>query len=138
MSGMVPLVVGAVDVQRVASDEGRRVPDRRRRHRQPAAVNTLMAGRDGIVDGMITTIDKGGRVVVPKAMRDALGLRAGSEVEVEIDLDARSIAIAPKPVAKRLVGPPGQRVVVADETIPPLTVEQLREILERVRDRELY
>lgn len=87
---------------------------------------------------MITTIDRGGRIVVPKAMRDALGLHPGSEIQVEIDLDTRSIAIAPKPVGKRLVGPPGQRIVVADEPVPPLTVEQMREILERVRDRDLY
>ena len=32
---------------------------------------------------MRTTVDRFGRVVVPKAMRDRLGLRAGATVEIE-------------------------------------------------------
>lgn len=34
---------------------------------------------------MITTIDKAGRVVVPKAMRDRLGLAPGTELEIVED-----------------------------------------------------
>ena len=32
---------------------------------------------------MKTTVDRFGRVVVPKSMRDRLGLRAGSAIEIE-------------------------------------------------------
>jgi AbrB family looped-hinge helix DNA binding protein len=32
---------------------------------------------------MITTIDRAGRLVIPKAIRDRLGLRGGEQVEVE-------------------------------------------------------
>ncbi len=32
---------------------------------------------------MRTTVDRFGRVVVPKAMRDRLGLRAGAAIEIE-------------------------------------------------------
>lgn len=32
---------------------------------------------------MITTIDSGGRVVIPKAMRQVLGLEPGSQVSIE-------------------------------------------------------
>jgi AbrB family looped-hinge helix DNA binding protein len=32
---------------------------------------------------MRTTVDRFGRVVVPKAMRERLGLRAGTEIEIE-------------------------------------------------------
>ena len=32
---------------------------------------------------MRTTVDRFGRVVVPKSMRDRLGLRAGSAIEIE-------------------------------------------------------
>jgi AbrB family looped-hinge helix DNA binding protein len=34
---------------------------------------------------MRTTIDKAGRVVVPKALRDQVGLRPGAEVDIEVD-----------------------------------------------------
>lgn len=41
---------------------------------------------------MRTTIDKAGRVVVPKSLRDRLGLRSG---EVEITADGASLRIEP-------------------------------------------
>ena len=34
---------------------------------------------------MITTIDRGGRVVIPKALRDELGLRPGDAIDVSSD-----------------------------------------------------
>lgn len=37
---------------------------------------------DGIVIAMRTTIDGAGRLVVPKELRDRLGLSAGSRVEI--------------------------------------------------------
>jgi AbrB family looped-hinge helix DNA binding protein len=41
---------------------------------------------------MRTTIDKAGRVVIPRALRDKIGLRAG---EVEIVADGAGIRIEP-------------------------------------------
>jgi AbrB family looped-hinge helix DNA binding protein len=41
---------------------------------------------------MRTTIDKAGRVVIPKAMRDRLGMRPG---EVELTIDGAAIRIEP-------------------------------------------
>lgn len=80
---------------------------------------------------MITTIDKAGRVVVPKAMRAALGLADGGEVEVVVD-DGR-IVISPAPVPKHIEMRHGRPVVVADGPIPPLTTEMVREVLESIR-----
>jgi AbrB family looped-hinge helix DNA binding protein len=39
----------------------------------------------GIVDAMQTTIDRAGRLVVPKELRDRLGIGAGSRVEITED-----------------------------------------------------
>lgn len=81
---------------------------------------------------MKTTIDRAGRIVVPKAMRDELGLRGGSEVEVAL-VDGR-IEIEPVPTAVRLVrGEDGMLVAVPERESPPLTVERVRELLEQVR-----
>jgi len=81
---------------------------------------------------MITTIDKAGRVVVPKSMREALGLEVGGSVEIDID-DGR-IVMAPAPVAKRLtVGADGRPVIVADRPLPPLSEEMVRATLEAIR-----
>jgi len=41
-----------------------------------------------------TTVDQNGRVLVPAAMRRALGLRTGSELMVELDGAGRLVLIA--------------------------------------------
>jgi AbrB family looped-hinge helix DNA binding protein len=80
---------------------------------------------------MRTTIDRAGRIVVPKAMRDELGLNGGSEVEISL-VDGRiEIDLVPTPV--RLVRRDGRLVAVADREMPPLTAEMVRETLEKVR-----
>lgn len=79
---------------------------------------------------MKTTIDPGGRVVVPKAMRDRLGLKPGAEVEV-IESDG-SVEIRPAVAAMALVEV-DERLVAQVEGIVPLTDELVRETLERTR-----
>jgi AbrB family looped-hinge helix DNA binding protein len=49
---------------------------------------------------MKTTIDRAGRLVVPKAVRDACGLRPGSEVEVRA-VEGR-VEIEPSPLVVTL------------------------------------
>ncbi len=81
---------------------------------------------------MRTTIDGAGRLVVPKALRDALGLRAGDEVFVRVR-DGR-LEIEPAPVAMRLeVSDGGGARAVPEVDLPPLTAEQVREALEHTR-----
>ncbi len=38
-----------------------------------------------MVDAMRTTIDKAGRLVIPRQIRDRVGMSSGGEVEVEVD-----------------------------------------------------
>jgi AbrB family looped-hinge helix DNA binding protein len=80
---------------------------------------------------MKTTIDNAGRVVIPKAMRDELGLNGGTELEIVL-ADGR-IEIAPVATKVRLVRRGGRLVAVADREMPPLTAEMVRDMLERIR-----
>ncbi len=80
---------------------------------------------------MLATIDRAGRVVVPKPLRESLGLEEGAAVEVS-ELDGR-IIMEPKPVSMRLVKEGKGQVIEAEKAMPPLTSEMVRETLEAVR-----
>ena len=80
---------------------------------------------------MRTTIDGAGRIVIPKRMRDEVGLTAGAEVELELH-DGR-IEIEPTYVDTRLVIRDGHPVFETDVEMPVLTAEEVRNVLDRVR-----
>jgi|SRR5215218_3366787 len=84
---------------------------------------------------MRTTIDKAGRIVVPKPMRAALGLADGGEVVVELD-DGR-LVISPAPVSKRVEIRDGWPTIVADSSIPTLTGEIIRATLDDIRGQRM-
>jgi AbrB family looped-hinge helix DNA binding protein len=80
---------------------------------------------------MRTTIDAAGRIVVPKRVRDAMGLDAGREIDV-IFTDGRiEIELAPADVTvESEVGLPR---LVPRAALPGLTDEQVRDALEATR-----
>jgi AbrB family looped-hinge helix DNA binding protein len=80
---------------------------------------------------MRTTIDKAGRIVVPKAMREELGWNGGAEVEIALVDGHIEIDVVPTKVT--LVRRGGRLVAVPDREMPPLTVEMVRETLEKIR-----
>jgi AbrB family looped-hinge helix DNA binding protein len=80
---------------------------------------------------MRTTIDSAGRIVIPKKLRDEAGLQAGVEVDVELH-DGR-IEIEPAYTPARVVMRDGHPVIETDVEMPPITTEEVREILERIR-----
>lgn len=80
---------------------------------------------------MLATIDAGGRIVVPKKIRERLGLRPGTRVElVEID---GVLEIAPAVVAMRIDDSNGVLTLAAEEPMPVLTAEQVRGVLDGTR-----
>lgn len=80
---------------------------------------------------MRTTIDRAGRVVIPKAVRDAIGLRAGQELEIEAREGRIEIEVAPS--AMRLERRGRGLVAVPEKELPELSAEEVRAALERVR-----
>jgi AbrB family looped-hinge helix DNA binding protein len=74
---------------------------------------------DGMIHTMKTTIDRAGRVVVPKALRQAIGLQPGSEIELSAT-DGR-IELEPAPLEVRLERRGGLLVAVPTRSVAPLT-----------------
>ena len=80
---------------------------------------------------MRTTIDAAGRIVVPKEIREELGLNGGQEVElstrdgkIEIELPSSRVRLERR--GRHLVAVPKRRV-------PELTAQMVRDTLENVR-----
>ncbi len=80
---------------------------------------------------MHTTMDAAGRLVVPKALRDALGLFGGEDLEVRARDGRLEIEPVPKPMHLERHG--NGLVAVPEVELPVLTGEQVRETLEQTR-----
>lgn len=80
---------------------------------------------------MKTTIDAAGRVVVPKVLRDRLGLVGGRTVEIR-EREGR-LELEPVPTPMKLVKRRGGRVAVPARKLPPLTDDIVRDAIEHLR-----
>jgi AbrB family looped-hinge helix DNA binding protein len=81
---------------------------------------------------MKTTIDSAGRVVIPKPLREELGLRGGEEIEVTIR-DGR-IELEPSLKHVQLVERDGFLAAeIEEDESSPLTASDVRDLLERFR-----
>jgi AbrB family looped-hinge helix DNA binding protein len=80
---------------------------------------------------MKATIDAAGRIVVPKSLRQALGLKPGQPLEIRAGDGRLEIEIASTPMQLKKRGK--GIVAVPDAELPALTAELVRETLERVR-----
>ena len=80
---------------------------------------------------MKATIDAAGRIVVPKPLRQALGLKPGQLLDMRAGDGRLEIEIVSTTVTLKKRG---KGVVAVPETpLPALTAEQVRDTLERVR-----
>jgi AbrB family looped-hinge helix DNA binding protein len=85
---------------------------------------------------MRTTIDRAGRIVVPKALRQAIGLEPGAEIEMQAS-DGR-IELGPAPLEVRLERRGRLLVAVPTGPTPTLsasTVEKAVSVLRGERKR---
>lgn len=86
---------------------------------------------NGSLNGMRSTIDAAGRIVVPKALRDALGFHPGHPLELTAKDGVLEIEVA---AARIELKKRGKGVVaVPSEDLPLLTAAEVRATLERVR-----
>lgn len=80
---------------------------------------------------MKSAIDKSGRVVIPKILRDKLGLSGGEELEVTEENGA--IQIRPAATDVELVETAEGLVAVSAQSVPVLTADEVRATLDRIR-----
>ena len=80
---------------------------------------------------MKVTIDAAGRIVVPKPLRQVLGLKPGQPLEIRASDGRLEIEIAPTPMQLKKRGK--GVVAVLDAELSALTAQQVRDMLERVR-----
>jgi len=83
------------------------------------------------ISAMKSTIDSAGRLVIPKAIRERLGLTGGQPVEIR-ERDG-TIEIEPAPTQMKLVKRKGGPVAVPADELPSLTDDIVRTTLERIR-----
>lgn len=80
---------------------------------------------------MQMAIDRAGRVVIPKPLRDQLGFSAGTPLEAEV-VDGHLELSVPYEPAKLIEGPHGPSFAA---TGTPISDEDVRRTLEAVRER---
>jgi AbrB family looped-hinge helix DNA binding protein len=80
---------------------------------------------------MRVAIDKVGRIVIPKPMRDDLGIEGPTELELTA-VDGKLELTVPY-IKAHLEERNGFTVIVPDEPVPPMTTEMVREAIERSR-----
>ncbi|MFP4513008.1 MAG: AbrB/MazE/SpoVT family DNA-binding domain-containing protein [Acidimicrobiales bacterium] len=80
---------------------------------------------------MRTTIDRAGRIVVPKAIRERLRLLAGGEVDI-VERDG-VIEIVAAPASVELTETAEGLVATPIDSLPPLTDDELFSAIDRTR-----
>ena len=77
---------------------------------------------------MRTTIDKAGRLVIPRSLRDRIGLVSGGEVEIELD----GAAVRIEPVGGGAISE-ADGLLVIPATGTPLTNAVVRDLIDADR-----
>jgi AbrB family looped-hinge helix DNA binding protein len=83
---------------------------------------------------MKSTIDAAGRVVIPKGVRQAAGLRPGTKLKIEYR-DGR-VEIEPVLPPIRFVRK-GKLLVATRRGVPPLTNDDVNRVIQEVREERM-
>jgi AbrB family looped-hinge helix DNA binding protein len=76
-------------------------------------------------------IDAVGRLVLPKPLRDELGITDATELDVAVRDGVIELTVADVPA--RVEARDGEPVIVTDAPVPPLSVDDVRAAVDRVR-----
>ena len=79
----------------------------------------------------VITMDRAGRIVVPKALRDRLGVEPGQSLIAQVR-DGR-LEIEPQPISAHLVDVEGVLVITPTEPVAPVSREDVRELIDDLR-----
>jgi AbrB family looped-hinge helix DNA binding protein len=82
---------------------------------------------------MPITMDKAGRLVIPKAVREEAGIEPGTPLRIGVR-DGR-VEIEPECAKIRIVDSHGLRVAELVDPKPPLSAKAIRALTHRLRDR---
>src|SRR5271156_4365461 len=93
-----------------------------------------MVWYNGIMNAIIT-MDKAGRIVLPKPVRDELQLQAGDSLELKIS--GEEITLRPVRAEMRLHREDGMWVFTTDQPLPENLVEDTMEAVRRERDEQI-
>ena len=69
--------------------------------------------------------------VIPKSMREAIGLGDGGEIEIQL-VDG-ALLVAPPTVRKRIEERDGRATIVPEQDLPPLPDQVVRDVLDAIR-----
>lgn len=86
-------------------------------------------------DAMTVTIDKAGRLVVPKAIREEAGVTPGMHLRIRVR-DGR-IEIDPPYARVRTVRRHGLLIAEAIDPIPTLSHKEVRRLIRGLRERRI-
>jgi AbrB family looped-hinge helix DNA binding protein len=85
---------------------------------------------------MVITIDKAGRIVLPKPIRDELHLEPGDTLEVETSGD--KITLRPSQPSGQLIKKHGMWVFHSDEPLTQEIVEETARKIRKERDDQIW
>ncbi len=106
---------------------------KRRRWRESAGDGARCGNLGGMRNTVETTIDSAGRVVLPKAVRDQVGIQPG--MTLRITVEEGKVEIEPVTREVRIVRKGPLRVAVPVEAGPPLTAETVEQVRRELRQR---
>lgn len=90
----------------------------------------------GIFNGMKTTIDSGGRIVIPKKIREQARVGPGTEIELAVVGDV--IELRPVSRKVRLCEEGSLLVAMPEEPVPLLSAEAVERTTGEVRERQRW